>query len=665
MSGHTEVGEASTLGRKTPAADMPRRAVAYRWAVGLSSLALLTVLVILRPPLSTVELWKFLLAAVVADAFFRVRVRAGSYYSFAPTFTIVYFLLAGGVAAALLEALARILSWIIAQFRRQTAQTALYGLFLTGVHVYAALGAAVLVELVLAQPVLFGPVLDVSPHRPIVIFGLGYLAVEILLGSLAIAARAGWQEVGSRVWRHAMLWTAVSVATSVIFALILWQLTQQWFDAAIVFVFLLVAAIATMLRLNVGLRSGNEELQAINRIGQLLSSTLDTTQIFRILARETRSVLPWDGFFIAIAQNQTDTIQLIFMTAEGSEIAQRTIARGSGLTGRAMQSGEAIQFERREGEEKGATVEDTIRGPRKPRSLLVAPMMFGSEALGAISVQSVQFDVYGKQQVQLLKTIASQAAIAIRNAELLRREQQAIDERDEFLSLTTHEIKNPLTSVRGYLELAEDSIRNGKRDEAMESLQVVRTEAQKIQRFAEDLLEVSRIGGGKFTIRPEETDLAEITSRVVQRYADTSGQTVLLTLEQNLPQVDCDPVRIGQAIENLVSNAVKYSPESGRIEVSLSAKGDRVVLTVRDEGIGIPEAKIPLIFERFYRVEEGSKTVKGTGLGLFITREIVRMHGGTIRVESAPGEGSTFIVELPTRLDAADGKRRDETVVAQ
>ncbi|HEU5163823.1 MAG TPA: hypothetical protein VFV54_11790, partial [Thermoanaerobaculia bacterium] len=237
MSAHTEVGEASTLGRKTPAADMPRRAVAYRWLVGLTSLALLTVLVVLRPPLSTVELWKFLLAAVVADAFFRIRVRAGSYYSFSPTFTIVYFLLAGGVAAALLEALARILSWIIAQFRRQTAQTALYGLFLTGVHVYAAIGAAVLVELILARPVLFGPALDVaSPHRPIVIFGLGYLAIEILLGSLAIAARAGWQEVGSRVWRQAILWTTISVGTSVIFGLILWQLTQQWFDAAIVFV---------------------------------------------------------------------------------------------------------------------------------------------------------------------------------------------------------------------------------------------------------------------------------------------------------------------------------------------------------------------------------------------------------------------------------------------
>ncbi len=634
---------------------MPRRAVAYRWVVGLASLLLLAGLFVSRPPLSTVNLWKFLLAAVVADALFRIRVRAGSYYSFAPTFTIVYFLLGGGLAAALLEALARILGWIVAQFRRRTAATALYGLFLTGVHVFAALGAAGLVALVLAEPVLFMPVLDLSIHRAIVIFALGYLAVDLVLSSVAVAARMGWQEVGSATWRQAMLWTAISVASSVAFAFILWQLIQEMgFEAAIVFVFLLVAAIATMLRLNVGLRSGNEELQAINRIGQLLSSTLDTTQIFRVLARETRSVLQWDGFFIAAAQPETDTVQLIFMTAEGSEIAQRTIERGAGLTGRAMESGEAIQFERREGEEKSVSVEDTIRGRRRPRSILVAPMMFGEEALGAISVQSFQYDVYGKQQVQLLKTIASQAAIAIRNAELLRREQQAIDERDEFLSLTTHEIKNPLTSVRGYLELAEGSIREGKTDEAIESLQVVRNEAHKIQRFAEDLLEVSRIGGGKFTIQPTETDLAEITSRVVQRYADTSEQHVLLTLEQRLPKVYCDPVRISQAVENLVSNAVKYSPDTGRIEVSLASHGDRVVLSVRDEGIGIPESKIPLVFERFYRVEEAGTTVKGTGLGLFITREIVRMHGGTIRAESREGEGSTFTIELPVRGPAQE-----------
>lgn len=639
----------------------------YRWVIGLTSLTILALLLAYRPPLSTGDLWKYLLAAVVADSFFRIRVRAGSYYSFAPTFTFFYFLVAGGVAAALLEALARIFGWAVAKFRRRTASTALYGLFLTGVHVFAALGGAVLVELVLAQPVMFMPVLHVTPYRTILIFGLGYLGIDLLLSSLAIAARTGWQEVSGLAWRTAMLWTAISAGTSLVFAFILWQLSgsDMGYDGALIFVFLLVAAIATILRLNVGLRSGNEELQAINRIGQLLSSTLDTTQIFRVLAREARSVLPWDGFFIATAQNETDTIQLNFMTAEGSEIAQRTIARGAGLTGRAMESGDAIHFERREGEEKSLSVEDTIRGRRRPRSILVAPMMFGSEALGAISVQSFQFDVYGKQQVQLLKTIASQAAIAIRNAELLRREQQAIAERDEFLSLTTHEIKNPLTSIRGYLELAEGAIAEGKPEEAIESLQVVRTESLKIQRFAEDLLEVSRIGGGRFTIHPEETDLAEITSRVVQRYADTSEQQVLLTLEQRLPMVECDPVRIGQAIENLVSNAVKYSPDSGRIEVALSSRGDGVILTVRDEGIGIPESKIPLIFERFYRVEEAGKTVKGTGLGLFITREIIRMHGGTIRVESAAGEGSTFLVELPIRQSEGAGKRLDETAVGQ
>jgi signal transduction histidine kinase len=118
-------------------------------------------------------------------------------------------------------------------------------------------------------------------------------------------------------------------------------------------------------------------------------------------------------------------------------------------------------------------------------------------------------------------------------------------------------------------------------------------------------------------------------------------------MEHAIPKIYCDPVRIGQAIENLVSNAVKYSPESGRIEVNVSVRGDSVLVSVSDEGIGIPETKIPLIFERFYRVEEAGTTVKGTGLGLFISREIVRMHGGTIHADSKPGEGSTFTIELP------------------
>ena len=642
----SEKAEATTLGRKTPTAEMPRRAVVYRWAVGLSAIITLAVFFWSRPPLNLAYLGLFLVAGVLGDAFFRIRAAPGAYYSFSSTFTIVYFLFGGALAAALLEALMRIAGWIVSRFRKNTTQTPLYGLYNMGVYVLAAFAGALAVELIFRRPLPLGPVYDPESHRSIIVFALAYLGALIGISTGGVWARAGVAELRTRAWRRIVLWAAISVASSVAFAIILWELVKEMpLTAAFLFVTLLMAGIATMLRLNVELRSGNDELRAINRIGQLLSSTLDVGQIFRMLARETRTVLPWDGFFIARVMPDDDKVQINFMTGEGAEIATRTIPRGAGLTGRAIETGEAVLYERSEGETP-LSPDDTLRGRRRPRSLIVAPMIFGEQTLGALSVQSFQADVYGESQKELLKTIAAQAAIALRNAELLQSEQKAIAERDEFLSLTTHEIKNPLTSIRGYLELAEDALQSSSIEEARSSLEVVKSEASKIQRFAEDLLEVSRMGVGKFTIKFEETDLSAIVSQVVQRYADTSEQEIDLKLTK-APTLLGDPTRLGQAVENLVSNAVKYSPEKSRIEVALEAEDDEVVVRVRDHGRGIPPNKLPLIFERFYRVEESGGTVKGTGLGLFITREIVRAHGGNIRVDSREGEGTEFIIELP------------------
>lgn len=637
------------MGRSTRSADMPRRAIVVRWAVGLGGILLLFGMLLFRTPFSLAYLGLFLVSSVLADAFFRVRVAPGAYFSFSPTFTVVFFLIAGGVAAGLLEALAGVLAWTVGQFRGRRIQTPLYGLFDVGKRILSALGGAAAVSLLFGRSAFLLPVLDMHAYRTGATFAAGYLLADLALSSIAVGTRSGAQELKAPGWRTIAVWSIVSMAASAAFAIILWQLQLQVaLTAAVAFVFLVMAGAATMLRLNVGLRTGNEELKTINRIGQLLSSTLDIPQIFRILARETRAVLPWDGFFIATAQNGSDQIQIIFMTSEGDEIAQRIIPRGAGLTGRAMESGEPVVYDRA-GDEKSISVEDTIRGRRRPRSILVAPMMFGRQALGAISVQSFQAEAYARQHVQLLQTLASQTAIALRNAQLLRSEQKAIAERDEFLSLTTHEIKNPLTSVRGYLEIAREAIRGSKNDEALDALDVVHEEAMKIQRFAEDLLEVSRIGGGKFSIHLETADFSEIIRRVVNRYADTSDREIVLRISDRIPPIEGDPTRLGQVVENLVSNAVKYSSAGTRIDIELESDEEWVRLRVRDQGVGIPEAQISLIFERFYRVEEAGQTIKGTGLGLFITREIIRMHGGAIRAESSPGDGSVFIVELPVR----------------
>lgn len=626
---------------------MPARAVAVRWVVGCLAAGALVGLILTRPPRTFAFFFVFAIAGLLADALFRTRVGPGAHFSFAPTFTFVYFVASGGVAAAILEAVVRTGGWIIARVRRRTQQTALFGFFDVGQYVLAAIAAAGAVHYFIRPAELFGPVFDFRAFRSIAIYAAAYFFVHVFLNSLAVWARTGMVELRAPAWRRVVMWAAISIGVSGAFGIILWELANEMrLTFAVAFIFMIMAVASTMIRLNVGLRRGNEELRAMNRIGQMLSATLDGSELFRMLAREIRGVLPWDGFFIATVRPDSDKIQITFMTGAGNEIAQRTIPRGAGLTGRAIESGEMIVYDRAE-REASVDDEDTIRGRRRPRSMVVAPLRFGDEILGAIAVQSFQADVYGPAERQLLETLAAQTAVSLRNAELFRREQLAIAERDEFLSLTTHEIKNPLTSIRGYLSLAQDAIRAGDSEQTLQSLQVVGSEALRIQRFAEDLLEISRIGGGKFTVQPEMVDPSEVVAQVVERYSHTSPQTISLTIAEGVPRIKADPVRLSQAVENLVSNAVKYSPEHARIDVLISKERETLRIQVRDEGLGIPEAKLPLIFERFYRVEEAGTTVKGTGLGLFITREIVRMHGGTIEVTSKPGEGSVFTVDLP------------------
>jgi signal transduction histidine kinase len=406
----------------------------------------------------------------------------------------------------------------------------------------------------------------------------------------------------------------------------------------------------------VQLRHGNEELKALNRIGTLISASLDQSQLFRILARESRRVLPWDGFFIALTEKGSEEVQLTFMTSSGDEITQRSMQRGTGLTGRALKTGETILYERGD---KDPAEEEGPLGGKKARSIVVAPMKFNEEIIGAISVQSFQSDVYRQSELRLLQTIAAQAAVAVRNAQLFRSEQTAKNERDEFLSLVTHEIKNPLTSIQGYADIGEKALESGDRELVIEALSVVRTETKRILRLTEDLLDASKAAAGKFTVKFEVVPLGPLVREIVSRYEATTRRSITYQEEEKVSPVKADPVRLSQVIENLVSNAVKYSPPGSPISVTLQQNGGYVRLSVTDQGLGIPPEKLPLIFERFYRVTDGGGTeVKGTGLGLFITREIVRMHGGEIQVESTPEKGSTFTVDLPAAVGVvADGQK--------
>ncbi len=221
---------------------------------------------------------------------------------------------------------------------------------------------------------------------------------------------------------------------------------------------------------------------------------------------------------------------------------------------------------------------------------------------------------------------------------------------EEFLSLVSHEIKNPLTSITGYTNFAEDAVRNNDQTLALESLQVVRSEAQRILKLAEDLLDASCVREGCFTLNMEQVDLLEIVRPIIKKYATMCGREIELHVPSQCGAIDGDPRRLAQVIENVISNAVKYSPESTPICVTVTRDCSAVRVCVCNGGATIPPEKLALLFKRFSRLRmdgEGNGPRNGTGLGLYLSKKIVEMHGGSIRVTSNDADGTTFSIELP------------------
>ncbi len=652
-NGPPEVGETTMLGRRTRPSEMPRIAVVLRWSIGVVGVGVLAVLLVWFPPFSFRDFVAYAVSMAVLESFFAVRLSPGSSFVLSGTFLIAYFSIHGGIAAAALVAVVRLVVWIVQRLTGTRHQTLLFALFDLGQHILATLIAAASVQVLLNLPTLR----LAAWSRPVTgsaLFAGVFLVAGAGLASLAVYSRFGFFDVRTRLWPTTTFWSAVSLAASLPLAILTLYLGRPiGYDTAAFVMLALLATISLILGLNAGLRKGNHELKTINRIGNLLNATLDTGELSRIVARESRAVIRWDLFSIALPVAGAEKFEMVFISRTGDELARRTLPRGRGLTGEAIERGTLVSWEGN-GDET-PLVFDTLLSERRPQSIVVAPMKFGEEVIGAIALQSFEENVYGRSQRRLVETIAGQAAIAIRNAQLFESEEKAKQERNEFLSLVTHEIKNPLTSIRGYAEILSDGISRGSMDGAQESITVIREEAERILRLTEDLLDASKMAAGHFRVEPGEVDLVSIASGVVSRYARTASQSIALECETRELRIRGDGVRLGQVLENLVSNAVKYSSPQGTIRLGIEMRGERVRLVVEDEGEGISPEKLPLIFERFYRVSEGESEIKGTGLGLFITREIVRMHGGTIEAESVPGEGTRFIVELPLGESSSTG----------
>ena len=220
--------------------------------------------------------------------------------------------------------------------------------------------------------------------------------------------------------------------------------------------------------------------------------------------------------------------------------------------------------------------------------------------------------------------------------------------KSDFVAAASHELRSPLTSIKGFIELLERS--EDLSEKQRDSVEIIRVSTDRLVDLVEDLLEVARIDAGRVTIDPRPVDLAELsnqaTALIAPRLAE-KRQRLELSLDHGLALACADPARVQEIVENLLTNAHLYTPEGGCIEVRSFETGEAVAISVSDTGRGMTAEEREHAFDRFYRGRQDGQATPGTGLGLWIVRSLVELHGGSIEVASRPGSGSTFTVLLP------------------
>lgn len=301
------------------------------------------------------------------------------------------------------------------------------------------------------------------------------------------------------------------------------------------------------------------------------------------------------------------------------------------------------------------------------RAVLAAPITAGEQRLGVLAVSAARAPIFADDDLALVQLLADQAAVILESRQLIdeaahvQAREAATRLKDDFLSAAAHDLKTPLTTLVAQAQLLERRAdRNPQAPVDREGLRRLTRESERLRTMVLELLDAARAEQGQLVAHSEAVDLAVVAREVVQRYHTLLHPCVVEAPGQLVGFYDAG--RIRQLLENLVENAVKYSPDGGAVELALWSDDAGMHIRVRDHGIGIPHDDLPRLFDRFHRgTNVDDRRFPGMGLGLYICHSIVVQHGGTIVVTSEQGQGSAFHITLPSTSVGAEVELADHT----
>lgn len=399
--------------------------------------------------------------------------------------------------------------------------------------------------------------------------------------------------------------------------------------------------------------SARRELAAFNTaiLTGVAAEDLDTS--IRLMAGAIGRDLQYEAFSILLRAGD----ELVVRGMYGMPFYEERIPLGKGVSGSVAATGRALIVP------DVTQDENYIVADPEMRSEMAAPMRIGEELIGVLDVESRTPDAFDESSLGVLTRLADQIALVAHSNRLLsqqretmRRLQELDQMKSDFIAITSHELRTPITAIRGFVKTLQRNQDRMTTEQLTNFMQIIDRQSARLARLVEDLLFVSRIEAGTIRFDAEQVELERFLGETAESLGPDGRSRVRVEVQPPAATVRTDPHRLDQILRNLVENALKFSPPDTPVRVEAMVREDWFQLAVTDLGVGIPPEDLPRIFDRFHQVGQVmTRENEGAGLGLYITKRLVEAMGGTITVASVPGQGSTFRVWLPADMEGADG----------
>jgi two-component system, NtrC family, sensor kinase len=404
------------------------------------------------------------------------------------------------------------------------------------------------------------------------------------------------------------------------------------------------------------------ELRALGEVGQAISSTLDLQTVLRTIVTRATQLAGTDAGVIYEYDERREVFVPRATDRLEAEIVQTMLAtpvrKGEGATGRLAEVQEPIQLP----DILEAPAESRVRAGLVRagyRALLSIPLVREGRLIGGLTVIRKATGEFAPAVIDLLRTFATQSALAIQNARLFREIEEksrqlevASQHKSEFLANMSHELRTPLNAIIGFSEVLSERMFGELNEKQEEYLKDIYASGTHLLSLINDILDLSKIEAGRMELELSDFHLPAALDNALTLVRERAGRKSIalqMNVDSRLGQIQADERKVRQVVLNLLSNAIKFTPEGGRIEVSATPKDGLVEISVSDTGVGIAPEDQEAVFEEFRQVGTADKKAEGTGLGLTLCRKFVELHGGRIRVKSQVGVGSTFKFTIPVR----------------